>query len=104
MTPVTLCLASLLAVLIAPGDATQLTSKIESQSVPDAQSSTSDPQVPDSGPKLTVDQALRLAEQYSPILQALLLRGKAPEQQYKRLPRTRTRVFRSLRASRLLAP
>lgn len=65
----TLRLASLLALLLAPGDATQLTSKFESSSPHAIQISASDPQIPDGGPKLTIDQALELAEKHSPILQ-----------------------------------
>jgi len=65
---VTLCLASLLAVLLAPGDATQLTGKFDSGKVLEAQASAADPQSPIAGPKLTIDQALELAEKYSPIL------------------------------------
>src|SRR3954451_2080444 len=68
-TCVTLCFASLLALLLAPGDATQLSSKVESPSVQASQTSISDPQISDGGPKLTIDQALELAEKYSPILQ-----------------------------------
>jgi cobalt-zinc-cadmium efflux system outer membrane protein len=66
---VTLCLASLFALLLAPGDATQLSSKVDSQSSQEIQSSTSDGQTPDGGPKLTIDEALDLAEKNSPILQ-----------------------------------
>ncbi len=65
----TLCLASLLALLLAPGDATQLTAKIDNATAGDSQTSIVDPQIPDGGPKLTIDEALELAEKYSPILQ-----------------------------------
>jgi outer membrane protein, heavy metal efflux system len=66
---VTLCLASLLALLLAPGDATQLTVKTNNAATDDSQTPIVDPQIPDGGPKLTIDQALELAEKYSPILQ-----------------------------------
>jgi cobalt-zinc-cadmium efflux system outer membrane protein len=66
---VTLCLASLLALLLAPGDATQLTAKTDNATAGDNQTSIVDPQIPDGGPKLTIDEALELAEKYSPILQ-----------------------------------
>jgi outer membrane protein, heavy metal efflux system len=66
--PVTLCLASLLALLLAPGDATQLTAKPDSSTVSASPTSSLDAQSPDGGPKLTIEQALELAEKYSPIL------------------------------------
>ena len=65
---VTLCLASLLALLLAPGDATQFTSKLDSANVQAPQASSNPPHSPETGPKLTVEQALDLAEKYSPIL------------------------------------
>jgi cobalt-zinc-cadmium efflux system outer membrane protein len=65
---VTLCLASLLALLLAPGDALTFSAKSDTSTVRDPQVSSVDPHARDTGPKLTVQQALELAEKYSPIL------------------------------------
>ncbi|MFL6417271.1 MAG: TolC family protein, partial [Bryobacteraceae bacterium] len=69
MTRVTLCLASLFALLLAPGDASQISTKLDNSNKSAAQVSAPDQPVPDGGPKLTIEEALELAEKYSPILQ-----------------------------------
>src|SRR3982751_2700897 len=101
-----LCLASLFALLLAPGDALQLTSTSGSPSVQGAQTSASDPQVPNGGPKLTIDQALELAEKYSPVLQgasAEVQGARAAIQTASAYPNPRTYFYQGKQASRPIA-
>src|SRR5690349_12411688 len=104
MITVTLRLASLLALLLAPGDAAQLNSKVQSPSVQDTRSTiTNDPQIPDTGPKLTIDQALELAEKHSPILQgasAQVQGARAAIQTASAYPNPRSYFYQGKQASR----
>src|SRR5206468_4531393 len=64
------CRATMLALLLAPGDATQISSKVETPPSQQVQTSIPDGQIPEGGPKLTINEALDLAEKSSPILQS----------------------------------
>jgi outer membrane protein, heavy metal efflux system len=99
---VTLCLASLLALLLAPRDATNPDLRTESPKSQQIQTPSSAPQVPD-GPKLTIEQALDLAEKNSPILQgaaAQVQGARAGIQTASAYPNPRAYFFEGKQSSR----